>query len=146
MREISKIRARLLMILVSKVIKDPLGVSLLSCFDLIFRTTSKPLSKDSKKQECLIFNRGQSTPASRPKLRNPASVEFPTLELYCLRECSSAPLASSSFSKVRALLAPEFARCPRGVPWTKYPGTFSNSSRANRASYAAAFKLPICLR
>lgn len=56
MRDISKIRARLLMILVSKVIKDPFGVLLLSGFDLICQTTSKPLSKDSKKQECLILN------------------------------------------------------------------------------------------
>ena len=146
MRKISKIRARLVMILVNKVIKDPLGVSLLSCFDLIVRTTSKPLSKDSKKQECLIFNRGQLTPVPRSKLRDPASGQIPALEYHGCREVAAPPLSSSSFSKARALFAPELARCPRGAPSTKYPGTFSNASRAKRASFAAALKLPICLR
>ena len=104
------------MILVNKVVKNPLGVAALYCVDLIHRTTSKPLVKDSKKQECLIFNRGQSTPVPRLKLRDQASGQIPTLEFHGCREVSAAPLSSSSFSKARAPLTPEFARCPRGAP------------------------------
>ncbi len=54
-RDISKIRARLVVILVNKVVKCPLGVSAIYCVELIHRTTSKPLVKDSKKQECLMI-------------------------------------------------------------------------------------------
>jgi len=54
-RDISNIRARLLVILANKAVESPLGVTQIYCADLIFKATSKPLIKDGKKQGCFMI-------------------------------------------------------------------------------------------